>query len=139
MPLAHINDESFLLEHLQNLFPIFLTDPALANQSATATSTAPPAQGTVVNGPLPSQWAEVVPASHSHWMQSIKRAGKGTDQRDADAKDSRKPKRRRNGLAPNQAIFAPHAAPDLVGWHHKERGRRLAFMYVTLLRNQGIL
>jgi hypothetical protein len=28
---------------------------------------------------------------------------------------------------------------DTIGWKGKERGRRLAYLYLTLLRNQGVL
>jgi hypothetical protein len=123
------HDDPFLTKYALNLFPILIAAPptnATLNVAA-GVSAASAGHGLMhtmqpsIANPVPTaeQWHEVIPASNKAWMQAV---GISAD-----------------GLTTNPTNMVSSHVDDPNGWRGKERGRRLAYLYITLLRNQAVI
>lgn len=130
LPLLRLASDAFLTTHLHNLFPPYLTaSPASQSASqAAAAAAAGNVSGLANPVPTPEQWQEVIPASNEAWMESVGISNTAAPPTEAE----------HLGLSDNQDVL-PLQRKDHIGWRGKERGRRLAYLYITLLRNQSVI
>lgn len=118
LPLLRLASDTFLSNYLHNLFPAYLTTPSQATTQQSVNGLLQ--TGVAHSAPTPEQWQEVIPASNQAWMESVGI----TSTKDQGMKEAQR---------------LPLQQKDRIGWQGKERGRRLAYLYITLLRNQSVI
>lgn len=120
LPILRLASDTFLSNYLHNLFPNYLTTPSHSVVTQQAVN-ALLQTGVIHSAPTPEQWQEVIPASNQAWMESVGITSTTNNE----------------GLKEAQRL--PLQQKDRIGWQGKERGRRLAYLYITLLRNQSVI
>lgn len=118
LPLLRLASDTFLSNYLHNLFPTYLTTPSQGSTQQGVNGLLQ--SGVAHSAPTPEQWQEVIPASNQAWMESVGITSTTS-----------------KGLKEVQRL--PLQQKDRIGWQGKERGRRLAYLYITLLRNQSVI
>ncbi|PWN34241.1 uncharacterized protein FA14DRAFT_70445 [Meira miltonrushii] len=118
LPILRLASDTFLSNYLHNLFPAYLTTPSQATTQQNVNGLLQ--TGVAHSAPTPEQWQEVIPASNQAWMESVGI----TSTNDQGMKEAQR---------------LPLQQKDRIGWQGKERGRRLAYLYITLLRNQSVI
>lgn len=121
LPLTRLSPSSSLLGSLlvallpPNLVPLLTPVPAPAHELILSSSVVP---RTML---APSQLEEVVPASTSEWR---------------NASQARQAPQNPEAFPPWDD--EPNYTPDVVGWTGVEPRRRMAFVYLTMLRAEGL-